>query len=110
MTTAEALKIITSLADGHCPITGQALDAAYQHPDIIRALFIAVKALERVERIDRRHEELPAHTGRAWDEAEEQQLLNEFNAGKKIPEIAEIHQRTKGGIKARLKQLGILLT
>ncbi len=110
MTTAEALKIITSLADGRCPITDQVLDSAYQQPDVIRALSVAVKALERVERIDRHHEELPERTGRAWDEAEEQQLRNEFDAGKTISEIAEIHQRTKGGIKTRLKQLGIVLT
>ena len=53
MTAAEALKIITSLADGRCPITGQVLADVYQQPDVIRALFVAMKALERVERIDR---------------------------------------------------------
>jgi hypothetical protein len=91
-------------------MTGQVLNDVYQQPDVIRALSVAVKVLERVERSDRRRKELPAHTGKAWDEAEKQQLRNEFDAGKTIAEIAEIHQRTEGGIKSRLNQLGIVLT
>lgn len=110
MTAAEALKIITSLADGRCPITGQVLADVYQQPDVIRALFVAMKALERVERIDRHDEEVSAHAGRALDEAEEQQLRNGLDAGKTIPELAAIHQRTKDAIQVRLNQLGIAPT
>jgi DNA-binding NarL/FixJ family response regulator len=106
MTTTEALKIINSLANGRCPITDQLLNAAYQQPDVIQALFLAINALERVERIDQRRAVLPEHTGRAWATAEEQQLCEEFDSGKSVREIAEIHQRTKGAIQARLNRLG----
>ena len=47
MTNTEALKIIESLADGRCPMTGQILEGVYQQPDVIRALSVAARALER---------------------------------------------------------------
>lgn len=106
MTTSEARKIIEILADGRCPATGEQLDAAYQQPDVVRALFVAARALERVERTERQRETLPDHAGRAWETAEEQQLCEEFDAGKTVPEIAAIHQRTRGAIQSRLERLG----
>jgi hypothetical protein len=108
MTTTEARKIIESLADGRCPQTSQKLptESAYQQPDVVRALFIAARALERVERIERRDQTLPEHAGRAWDVAEEQQLCDEFAAGKTVAELAQIHQRTRGAIQSRLERLG----
>ena len=106
MTTSEARKIIESLADGRCPTTSQKLDGAYQQPDVVRALFVAARALERVERIERQRETLPDHAGRAWDAAEEQKLCEEFDAAKTVAEIAKIHQRTRGAIQSRLERLG----
>jgi len=43
-----ALGILTSLADGIHPVTGAVMpaDSPYQHPDVIRALFHAVGALQ----------------------------------------------------------------
>ena len=106
MTNTEALKIIESLADGRCPITGQILEGSYQQPDIVRALCVAARALERAERSERRREELPERTGESWNTDEEQQLCKEFDHGESVEDIAVIHQRTKGAIKARLQRLG----
>ncbi|MCI5157047.1 MAG: hypothetical protein D3906_01160 [Candidatus Electrothrix sp. AUS1_2] len=106
MNNTEALKIIESLADGRCPNTGQILDGVYQQSDVTRALFVAARALERVERIDRKHEELPERAGKPWDTAEDQQLCEEFDAGKSVEEIATIHKRKKGAIRTRLQRHG----
>ena len=106
MTTSEARKIIESLADGRCPATGQKLDGIYQQPDVVRALFVAARALERVERIEQRASILPEHAGRAWNGDEEQKLCEEFDAGKTVAEISRIHQRTRGAIQSRLERLG----
>ncbi len=106
MTITEARKIIESLADGRCPTTGEPLDGRYQQPDVVRALFVAARALERVERIERRSQTLPDNAGRAWDASEEQQLCEEFDAGKTVGEVAGIHQRTRGAIRSRLERLG----
>jgi predicted component of type VI protein secretion system len=108
MTTTEALIIIDSLANGRCPITGQLLDGTYQQPDVVQALFLAINALERIERLDQKRAVLPEGAGRAWDAAEEQRLCEEFDSGKSVREIAEIHQRTNGAIQARLNRLGRL--
>ena len=108
MTTTEARKIVESLADGRCPQTGQKLptNSAYQQADVVCALLIAARALERVERIERRAGELPEHAGRGWDVAEEQRLCEDFAAGKSAAELAQLHQRTRGAIQSRLVRLG----
>jgi hypothetical protein len=102
MTTAEAQRIIKSLADGRCPATNRplSLDDPFQHPNVVEALGIAVGALDRLQRSEQRQANLPEHTGKPWDHAEEEQLSAEFNAGKSVAEIAEIHQRTRGAICA----------
>ena len=45
MTASEALRIVQALVDGRCPFTDQRLpsDSPYQHADVVRALFIAVR-------------------------------------------------------------------
>lgn len=42
-----------------------------------------------------------------WNEEEELRLLHEYNSGMKIKKISEMHGRTEGAIKSRLKKLGI---
>ncbi|MDE6241234.1 MAG: UvrD-helicase domain-containing protein [Anaeroplasmataceae bacterium] len=46
--------------------------------------------------------------GNKWTSSEEKQLIEEFSHGMKMPEIAKIHSRTTGGIRARLKKLGVI--
>ena len=48
MEKAAALKILQQLADGTDPHTGKAFgaDSPYQHPDTVRALFVALRALD----------------------------------------------------------------
>jgi secreted protein with Ig-like and vWFA domain len=111
ITTSEALRIVQLLADGRCPVTGQQIPAQspYQQPDVVRALHLAVRSLERLERSERRESSRPAErTGRAWNTAEDQNLCEEFAAGKSIAELSQIHQRSQGGIRSRLQKLGKL--
>lgn len=58
-------------------------------------------------------DEVPAQAvrsniGQAWTADEDQILEEEFEAGMKISEIARLHGRTSGGIRARLKRLGLI--
>jgi len=110
MTTSEALRIVQSLADGRCPTTGQQFppESPYQQPDIVRALHLAVCGLERLEQRERRESSWPERVGRGWDPAEDQQLCEEFAAGKSIAELSQVHERTQGGIRSRLQKLGKL--
>lgn len=50
----------------------------------------------------------PERQGQGWDIAEERQLYDAYVAGKEISEIAKVHQRGAGGIRAALKRLGLL--
>ena len=51
----------------------------------------------------------PDGAGAAWTEEEDAQLDEEYRSGMKISEIAKKHDRTRGGIRARLKKHGIIV-
>ena len=40
-----------------------------------------------------------------WSEEEDRRLIREHEEGKSIRELSEIHKRTKGAVKSRLKKL-----
>ena len=65
MQSAQALAVVRSLANGIDPESGEVFPAqsVYQRPQVVRALYEAASALERVERFERRKTELPAKTG-----------------------------------------------
>jgi hypothetical protein len=110
MTSTEALRIIETLAGGTDPDTQQPLHAGsiYQQPETIRALFIAAGALRLVQERppSARARTLPEKTGKPWTDVEDKQLCDAFTAGTSIVELAQIHQRTAGGIEARLVKHG----
>lgn len=49
----------------------------------------------------------PDGAGAAWTEEEDARLDEEYRSGMKISGIAKEHERTRGGIRARLKRYGI---
>src|SRR5690242_14799625 len=113
MDQQQALRIISALANGTNPITGEIFpaDSPYQSPDVIRALFIAVRALEtRTPSIAARNEPdekttsartaTNGNAGKPWTAEEDRQLLAAFDAGKSLGELAQTHGRTQGGVRA----------
>ncbi|HET7865700.1 MAG TPA: hypothetical protein VFL86_14955 [Burkholderiaceae bacterium] len=111
MSPYDARRIVDALARGIDPETGEVLpdDHLLQFPHVIRALFMASRALEALEGKGggsrEANERLP-NTGVAWTAAEEARLLAAFDAGATVDELAQSHGRTKGGIAARLVRLG----
>ena len=103
-----ALRIIQSLVDGIDPCTGEMFpnDSPYQQPAILRALFIAVRALEHIEEKQKREQRVPENAGKAWDKAEDRMLCIGFESGLTIRQLAQKHLRTLGAIQARLEKLG----
>jgi hypothetical protein len=108
MQQAQALAVIRSLANGVDPETGEVFpaDSAYQRPMVVRALYEAAAALERMERFERRKAQMPAKTGEPWTEDEDRKLLAGFDAGRALQELAAAHQRTMGAVRARLLKYG----
>ena len=77
MESSTALKIVSALADGIDPRTGEILatERVFQQPAVICALKLAVVALEQLSRCEKRRKAKPANAGAAWTEKEERQLL-----------------------------------
>src|SRR5258708_21927735 len=103
MDQVQALAVVRSLANGIDPETGEVFPAesAYQRPQVVRALYEAAAALERIERFERRKSQLPPKTGEPWTEEEDRKLLAAFDAGRALQELAAAHERTLGAVRAR---------
>lgn len=64
------------------------------------------KAFDRAE--FNRQRNRPEGAGASWSEEEDNILDQEFHSGMSISEIAKLHSRTAGGIRARLKKHGLI--
>ena len=108
MEAIQALAVVRSLANGVDPETGEvfAPESPYQRPQVVRALYEAATALERIERFERRKAQLPQKTGEPWNEDEDRKLLAGFDAGRALQELAAAHERTMGAVRARLLKYG----
>ena len=113
MEREQALKILNALANGVHPETGEvfAADSAYQHPDIVRALFEAVRVMDgshaaAASAQERKTAEVPANTFVRWSAEEEERLAAAFDAGKTSAELAKLHNRSRAAIEARLLKMG----
>jgi hypothetical protein len=107
MDETQALTIISSLANGVSPLTGEVFppDSPYQSPDVVRALFVAARALQS-QSTNHRRADAPANAGKPWSEKEETELLAAFDRGISLANLARQHGRTTAGIYARLEKHG----
>lgn len=116
MEQQQTLRILNALANGIHPATGEqfSADSPYQHPDTVRALFSAVRVLERngtpapeaAPRADNRPALPQSGAGSRWTPQEEQKLATAYDAGRSVGELARQHGRSVAGIEARLLKLG----
>ena len=113
MEREQTLKILNALANGVHPATGEvfAADSAYQHPDTVRALFEAVRAIEGSKpgpaaALERKAGDMPANTFVRWTPEEEERLAAGFDAGRTSAELAKLHNRSRAAIEARLLKMG----
>ena len=96
------LEILQALAAGTDPVNGEVFpaDSPYNQPEIIRALFFAITQLEALAE--------KGNQGLPWGEEEDGLLAQRFAEGIKITQLAKMHSRTYGAIKARLIKLELL--
>ncbi len=108
MREQEALEIIKALADGVDPISGEVFpaDSPYQNAQITRALHAAVNSLEIGVQSQNRKRTLPERAGKLWEKSESDLLIQNFDKGMKIGELAKEHKRTRGAIESQLAKLG----
>ena len=108
MNLVESIRIVELLANGVNPQTGEVfpVDSPYQNVQSIRALFAALRALERQRATKKRKQSLPLNAGNPWTSDEEQRLVDKFDAGTPIEDLARLHGRTPVAISSRLEKLG----
>lgn len=85
MEKQHTLKILSSLANGVHPATGQvfAADSPYQHPDTVRALFEAISSID-AETSTSELRKKPSATFVRWTSDEEQRLVAGFDSGNAV--------------------------
>lgn len=110
MTDQEALDIVQALVEGVDPFTNEplAVESVCVNPAVNTALNAASQALESKIKAAARRASLPSKAGAPWDETEAQLVLQAYEAGDSIKEIAARQQRTQGAIRSRLVKLGVL--
>jgi hypothetical protein len=112
MEREHTLKVLNALANGVHPATGEkfAADSPYQHPDTVRALFEAMRAMDAprapAATTEQKPASLPGNSGSRWTTEEEQRLAGAFDAGGTVDELARAHNRSRAAIEARLVRLG----
>ena len=106
-----ALKILQQLANGTDPHTGEVFpaDSPYQHPDTVRALYLALRELTAQSPSRPRtagSDNAPQNAGKPWTADEDRVLAAGFDGGKQIPELAGTTPALALAIEARLAKLG----
>jgi len=112
MELEKTISIIKALAEGIDPFTGEQYpsDSPYQIADTVRALGVAIKALEKQQKSVARQKSLPSGAGRPWNEEEDNRLIDAYNDGDSIKELSKVHDRTEGAISSRLLKHGMIRT
>lgn len=105
MDIARAKELLSALADGIDPFTGELLPQNHvcNQPEIIRAFHKILHTLSPANT-----KALPRNAGKPWTKAEEEKLLDEFDSGMTTSAIAKEHGRSRGAIESRLVELGEL--
>lgn len=100
--------ILKALADGVNPVTGEVLSPidSCNQPDIIRALCAAVNILEKEEKKNKIHQNLPENAGKLWSSEDDEKLCSMYDQGCSSGDICAYFKRTKGAIASRLVHLG----
>lgn len=98
-----AKEIITALAEGIDPTTGELLDEnnVCNKAEVVRAFYTILQNLKAKPK-----KELPENAGKPWTESEEKVLLELYNEGLTKKEISQHLGRTLGSISSRLLRLG----
>lgn len=108
MELAEALKILSALADGRHPLTGQPLGAGdvCLHPQVEQALRLVARQSCPPEAGGQGEVGPLERAGKPWTMEEKEELISEFEAGATISQLARKHGRTRQAIQGRLYLLG----
>lgn len=106
MDIERAKELISTLADGVDPLTGEVLgnDHVCNQPEIIRAMHVVLRELEKQPK--KKTSNLPENAGKPWTKEEDEELRLMFDNGLDRRSICEHFKRSTGSITSRLVRLG----
>lgn len=115
MELERAKKLLEILADGIDPTTGEILPSndSVNNPEIIRALHVAIKTLDRQIWFNNRKKGSESHShasnsGKPWTAEDDDKLCQMFDSGATKKDIRSALKRTDRAIAARLVSLKII--
>ncbi len=103
---------LRSLIFGLHPATHERLadPGVLVEPEVLRALMLALKALESKRDSPEQHPEAHSRAGQAWNKEEDRTLQDGFYRGLPICQITEQLARSSEGVYARLVRLGLAVS
>ena len=106
MDITRAKEIISTLAEGVDPTTGEVLpdNSVCNKGEIVRAFYAVLNHLDE----KKPKKNLPANAGKPWSAEEDTKLKACHKAGMSRAELCAEFERTSGSITARLTRLGLL--
>ena len=109
MPKSETLRVLCALVAGRDPRSTQRLPAGsiLHTPNVLRALLLAVSALEAAAARERRRAALPPNVGRDWTHSEDAELRFELAGEVPISAIAARHGRSIRAIELRMRKMGL---
>ena len=105
--TADYIKVLKGLSDGIDVITGEVIEGLSE--DTRSELYEMSVYFERRLKMIKQQEIDNPNRGQKWTHEEDEQLLSEYNSGKSVKEISEVHCRSVGAIRSRLLKFGIVV-
>ena len=106
MDIVRAKEIISALAEGIDPTTGEILpeDNIYNKGEVVRALYTALNTFDT----SKPKRELPQNAGKPWLTEDDERLKACFESGMTKKELCAEFERTPGSISSRLIRLGLI--
>ena len=106
MDVSRAKEIISALAEGVDPTTGEVLpdDSVCNQGEIVRAFYAVLNNLNE----QKSKKNMPANAGKPWTKEDEDLLVSLYHSGTPKRDICKTLQRTESRVAARLVHLGII--
>lgn len=109
MLLSRATEILSILADGIDPVTGELLpeDSVCNEPEVIRAFYCILQNLESASK-KKRENARPENSGKPWLPEDDAELREMYAGGCERDRICAHFGRSESSIAARLVRLGVI--
>lgn len=103
MDITRAKEIVSALAEGVDPTTGEVLPAEHicNNVEVVRAFYALLQELAPKKKT-------PENSGKKWSEEDDKLLKELFERGVKKSQLQKTFMRSRASIEARLVKLGLI--